>query len=86
MDDCYCKIKNIRNYISDFNIADDAEVWVQAPQAVTRKWLNQRNYPDSHIKELTDPACPGYSTFYIRAWGPMVFKKDRKNFYISIDY
>lgn len=82
--DCYCKIRDIRAYIHDHEIYDSAEVWVQAPQGLSRKWLNKHNYPDGHIREIEDG--DGFKTLYIRAWGPMVFKQHKNLFFIEIDY
>jgi len=84
IEDCYCRVRDLKSYINDFSIYDDAEIWIQAPQGLTRHWLNKHNYPDSQLREIEHG--DGFKTLYIRAWGPMIMEKFKNLFFIEIDY
>jgi len=83
MRDDWFTIGTLKQWITDYNLTDDTKIFVQMPDRMGIKDLEEANLhtPICLESELDGPS------YYVRAWGPHLrLREKHRNLYIEIYY
>ena len=82
-DNCWLTVGTLKEWIIDFNLPDDAKVYVQMPDNLNINDLKNANLHDPIERPFDN--TPENTICYVRAWSPKSWERGDK-LYIEIYY